>query len=127
MKTSVNALCEAIKDRQWRVRSNGCIRSGYTKLYGNCPLVACAFELAPKEYKAAGGMAGDEFYDTAAKAIGFTGDQMEFIAAADDTIEQIRDWGHWDTASSKQRAAITRTVRMRKKLFKLLDLDESRL
>lgn len=127
MKTSVNALCEAIKDRQWRVRSNGAIRNGYTKLYGNCPLVAGAFELAPKAFKEAGGMSGDEWYDTAAKAIGFTGDQMEFIAAADDTIEEIRDWGYWDTASSKQRAAITRTVRMRKKLFKLLDLDESRL
>lgn len=127
MKTSVNALCEAIKDRDWRVRSNGAIRNGYTKLYGNCPLVACAFELAPEAFKEAGGMSGDEWYDTAAKAIGFTGNEDEFIAAADDTIEEILDWGKWDQASERRKAQMTRTVRLRKKLFRLLDLDENRL
>lgn len=124
MRTSVTKLCEAIKDRKWRVTMSGQIRSGHAGMCGHCPLVAGALDLAPELFEKEGGRGGDGSYIEASRVIGFTGDEEDFIVAADDTIEEVRRSFRY---SSESRSKATRIIRIRKKLFKLLDLSPSRL
>lgn len=128
MKTTVTALCEAIKDRKWRVTKYGCIRNGYSDHgTGNCPLVACALELAPKEFRGKGGKSGQEYYDVAADAIGYVGEWGEFIEAVDDTVEEMHNKTFYTGSDVENKRKTTRQIRLRKKMFKLLGLDMAKI
>lgn len=124
MKTTTTGLCAAIKDRKWRVTKHGSIRNGYHDYgSGNCPLVAGALELAPKDFKTKGGKGGQEYYDIAADVIGYTGDWGEFITAVDDTVQEMLSKKFVVGSSGENKRQTTRQIRLRKKMFKLLDLD----